>query len=86
MKKCFEFPLALFLFLHCSCLFIANRIFHFTPNQALAYLASQAIFDIFLPFFKPNVLLVGYSRESAESLTKIISPIFRIGDAEPVSS
>ncbi|OAF55503.1 hypothetical protein VC83_07593 [Pseudogymnoascus destructans] len=44
-----------------------------TPDQTLV---SQAISDIFLPFFDPDVLLKGYSQESAQLLTRKISPIF----------
>ncbi|KAL5344797.1 hypothetical protein ACLOAV_010194 [Pseudogymnoascus australis] len=52
---------------------LISDLIGFTPNQTLA---SLAIFAIFVPFFKPDVLLMGHSRESAHSLTKKISPIF----------
>ena len=44
------------------------------PNQEKALLA---IIDIFIPFFKPDVLLTGHSRESRQSLMAKLNPIFR---------
>ncbi|KFY68564.1 hypothetical protein V496_00979 [Pseudogymnoascus sp. VKM F-4515 (FW-2607)] len=44
-------------------------------DQTLFSRASQAVSDIILPFFNPDVMLKGFSPERAQSLTGTVSPI-----------